>query len=224
MESCHEPRRKFVAWAYSALQGNTLSTTQSHMSRQANPFLLLVSGCFKVAHYANDESFPGCVFLLTSRRKAECRNVDFLIYLFFSFRPWLQVFSLSTAEELWNILAWTEYYLRQQAGKMDEDITCKRSEMCADRPISIKNLHLLLWRCVAGWKSTSLMAARLWETAAALSCYLRFFFLHSRSRLMGCACYWTILPLDAKLETRSWTPGLSDWRAELKDGISAAWN
>lgn len=85
--------------AYSAPQCNTLGTT--HTPWQANTFLLVVSGCFKAPHHANDEFFPRCIFLLTGWRKASLyrfsppsnpacspRNVSFFFPL--SFVPQLK--------------------------------------------------------------------------------------------------------------------------------------
>lgn len=62
------------AFAYSAPYSAQHSPP---MSWQANTFLLLVSGHFKVTHYANDEFFRGYIFSLAVWRKAERHSIDF---------------------------------------------------------------------------------------------------------------------------------------------------
>ncbi len=80
------------------------------MSWQASTFLLLVSGRFKVPHYANDEFFLGYIFLLTVWRKAECHNIDFFFFFFFCFWPWLELFSLHICTVSERTGLW-EYFL-----------------------------------------------------------------------------------------------------------------
>lgn len=95
-----------------------------------------------------------------------------------------------------------------------------KATLMAGFPSNCKTLHLLL--CAAkmcSWVKKKVLNGGEPERNGWSHCLLLMFFLQSWSCPMGYDSNWTIVPLLAKSETRSRTPGLSDtasWKMEFQ--------
>lgn len=182
--------------------------------------------CQAILRYANDEFFPGYIFLLTVWRKAECHSIDSSC-----FWPWLELFLLhicavskSVEDISKNSCSW--FHLQTVKSKTLLGYYRRWREnwnncRCQTQHFPTKLRHIST--CCHVMKENTILMAWGWKKWPEWS-PITYVSLHSQPHLMGYASNWTIVPLNAKSETRSRTRSLSNWQAKLKDGISAAWD
>lgn len=91
------------------------------------------------------------------------------------------------------------------------ELTWMLTARCNDFNQVAPNLHLLL-RAVemCSWMGKYLLNGGESERNGWSRTPITYVSLDSGPHLMGYASNWTIVPLNAKSETRSWTPGLSE--------------